>query len=93
MIINQILDYIFISEMSCGGNRFSCALKRFDQHKITTDRPVNQLLHDENEKRLSDLLKIREEQDKGTFQSNLQPAIQSTELERFYKPWDNPMQK
>lgn len=68
--------------MSCGGgNRFSCSLRRFDGHKIAPDRPSNQQLHNENEQKLSDLLKIREQQDKGLYSSTIQSA------DMFYKPW------
>jgi len=71
--------------MSCGGgNRFSCGISRFDKHKFTSDKPANQILHDENQKKLSDLLRIREEQDKGIFQAVVQ---ENKELDKFYKPW------
>jgi len=70
--------------MSCGdGNRFSCGLKRFQAHKFTPDRPANQELHNENQKRLNDLLRLREEQDKGIFKE----VTQNPELEKFYQPW------
>ncbi len=68
--------------MSCGGgNQFSCSLRRFDKHKIASDRPSNQQLHNENEKKLTDLLKIREEQDKGIFTANIPTSHE------LYTPW------
>jgi hypothetical protein len=71
--------------MSCGGgNRFQCGITRFDKHKLTADRPVNQQLHDENQKKLSDLLRLREEQDKGNFQTITQQNPQ-----QYYKPWSD----
>lgn len=36
--------------MSCDGNRFVCGMKRFDKHKTTTERPVLNDLHNNNEK-------------------------------------------
>jgi hypothetical protein len=48
--------------MSCGGTRFQCGINRFQKHSFTTDKPSNQELHNENEKRLSELLNIREQQ-------------------------------
>jgi hypothetical protein len=55
--------------MSCG-NRFQCGITRFQKHSFTPDKPSNQELHDENQKRLSDLLKAREEIDKQFLTSN-----------------------
>jgi hypothetical protein len=52
--------------MSCGGNRFQCGIGRFSKFS-TTDKPSNQELHNENQKKLSDLMRLREEQDKGNF--------------------------
>ncbi len=75
--------------MSCGGgNRFQCGLKRFQQHSFTPDKPANQVLHDENQKRLSDLLRLREEQDKGIFHQSSTPI--NPQLENSYKPWSEP---
>lgn len=72
--------------MSCGGdgNRFSCALRKYDKHKFQSDRPSNPELHDQNQKRLSDLLRLREEQDKGIFQP---VSIPNSKIDKFYKPW------
>jgi hypothetical protein len=46
---------------------FSCGARRFDKYKFTADKPSNQVLHNENQKKLNDLLRIREEQDKRVF--------------------------
>lgn len=55
--------------MSCG-NRFQCGITRFQKHSFTPDKPSNQELHNENQKRLSELLKAREDIDKQFFSSN-----------------------
>jgi hypothetical protein len=62
--------------MSCGTS-FSCGVHRFDKYKFPQhDKPANKVLHHENEKRLHDLMKLREQQDHGIFQSvTLQPVI------------------
>ncbi len=56
--------------MSCG-NRFQCGITRFQKHSFTPDKPSNQELHNENQKRLNDLLKAREEIDKQFLTSNI----------------------
>lgn len=53
--------------MSCGGNRFACGIRRFEKHKFEPNRPSNQELHNENESRLSELLRAREQQDQAFF--------------------------
>lgn len=53
--------------MSCGGNRFACAIRRFQKHTFEPNRPSNQELHNENESRLSELLRAREQQDQTFF--------------------------
>ena len=54
--------------MSCGTG-FSCGIHRFDKYKFSqNDKPANKALHDENEKKLQELLKLREQQDYGVFQ-------------------------
>ena len=60
--------------MSCG-TAFSCGIHRFDKYKFSQqDKPANKALHDENEKRLSELLRLREQQDHGVFQPMIAPA-------------------
>ena len=44
-----------------------CGARRFDKYKCTTNTPSNPTLHKENEKKLNDLLRIREEQDNRVF--------------------------
>lgn len=46
---------------------FSCGARRFEKYKFTSDKPSNPILHKENEQKLNDLLRIREEQDKRVF--------------------------
>jgi hypothetical protein len=53
--------------MSCGGNRFECALKRKSRLTTQSDRPSNLELYNENQKRLSDLMRAREEIDNQFF--------------------------
>ena len=54
--------------MSCGSS-FSCGIHRFDKYKFPQhDKPANKVLHDENEKRLRELMQLREQQDQGVFQ-------------------------
>jgi hypothetical protein len=44
-------------------------MRRFDKYKFTQpDKPANKELHDENEKRLRELMQLREQQDHGVFQ-------------------------
>jgi hypothetical protein len=64
--------------MSCG-TRFSCGIHRFDKYKFSqNDKPANKALHDENENRLKELLKLREQQDYGVFQPvNMPPPVTS----------------
>ena len=53
--------------MSCGGTKFVCGMRRFDKHSVASDRPQNQQLHNETEKQLADLIRLREQQDQGIF--------------------------
>jgi hypothetical protein len=55
--------------MSCG-NRFQCGLSKPSRFQFKPDRPSNPELHNENQKRLNDLLKAREEIDKQFIISN-----------------------
>ena len=60
--------------MSGNGNRFLCGMRRFDKHKIQSTSPDNKELHNENEKRLSELIKLRNQQDQGIFQASI-PSV------------------
>ncbi len=87
--------------MSCG-NRFQCGITRFQKHSFTSDKPSNPELHGENQKRLSEMLKAREDMDKvlSGAPSAAQPiqsatlAIQSFGTEPInetqYTPWKTP---
>lgn len=47
---------------------FVCGMRKFDKHKMAaSDRPNNNALYQENQKSLNDLIKQREQQDKGSF--------------------------
>ena len=76
--------------------RFVCGMRRFDKHKMNTDQPSNPALHQENQKSLSELLRLREEQDRGTFQpivkEELQiiPTIIPVKDTVVYTPWKTP---
>ena len=51
-----------------GCGKFVCGMRRFDKHKVhVADVPSNPGLHNENEKRLADMMKLRAEQDQGIF--------------------------
>jgi hypothetical protein len=67
--------------MSCGGNRFECALKRKSRLTTQSDRPSNLELYNENQKRLNDLMRAREEIDNQFFRPiNSQELTASQEL-------------
>jgi hypothetical protein len=51
--------------MSCGGNRFQCNLTKPTRFKFEPDKPSNPELHNENQKRLNELLRAREDMDKA----------------------------
>ena len=61
--------------MSCG-NRFQCGLSKATRFSFKPDKPSNPELHNENQKRLNDMLKAREEMDKGVFGSHSQQPQQ-----------------
>lgn len=70
------------------GNNFVCGMRRFDKHSFTSDKPSNQQLHNENQQRLNDLLKQREEQDNRIFQAiDIKPVSfqKSSETDRHLK--------
>ena len=66
--------------MNCG-NRFVCGIKRFDKHKQAINHPTNEVLHNEGEKRLLEMIKIREEQNNGVFR----PLSQMESLQLLQK--------
>jgi len=71
---------------------FVCGMRKFDKHKMSVaDRPSNKALHDENQKSLNDLIKQREQQDKGIFVpiTTFQPIFHKEESKE-YTPWKTP---
>ena len=74
--------------MSCG-NRFACGIRRFEKHTFEPNRPSNQELHNENETRLSDLLRAREQQDQAFFppQTATATATAVPTEPSTYAPW------
>lgn len=86
--------------MSCGGNRFSCGIRRYQKHTFEPNRPSNQELHNENETRLSELLRAREQQDQAFFPpqvavtattttANTNPVVATSTptTQSAYTPW------
>ena len=77
---------------------FVCGMRKFDKHKtFAADRPSNQALYQENQKSLSDLIKQREQQDKGSYTPVITPAFVqpsivtvSTNPDVVYTPWKTP---
>jgi hypothetical protein len=59
--------------MSCGGNRFECALRKKSRLSTQSDRPSNLELYNENQKRLNELLRAREEIDNHFFKPIANP--------------------
>lgn len=73
---------------------FVCGMRKFDKHKMMTpERPSNNALYQENQKSLSELIRLREEQDKGSYT----PIVSSTPIKSstvvsntIYTPWKTP---
>jgi hypothetical protein len=79
--------------MSCG-NRFQCGLTKPSRFQFKPDKPSNPELHNENQKRLNDLLKAREEIDKQFLTSNIKTTESSAmtihtsnNTANTYEPW------
>ena len=80
--------------------RFVCGMRRFDKHKVNTDQPSNAAVHQENQKSLSELIRLREAQGRGTFQPIVKeemqiipkdiPIIQPKQDTVVYTPWKTP---
>lgn len=65
--------------MSCSGdgNRFVCGIRRYEKHRMSVaDKPSNNALHNENNKRLEQLMAERSLQDKGVFTQQYRPPFQ-----------------
>jgi len=77
---------------------FVCGMRKFDKHKMSApDRPSNNALYQENQKGLSDLIKQRDQQDKGAYvpiiaPMTVQPSIitVATNPNVVYTPWKTP---
>ena len=72
--------------MSCG-NRFQCGLTKPSRFQFKPDKPSNPELHNENQQRLNDLLKAREDIDKQFFSAN--SNSKSTDTITQYTPQNN----
>lgn len=59
--------------MSCG-NRFQCGLRKPSRFSFQPDKPSNPELHNENQKRLTELIKARDDIDKQFFSSPPKPV-------------------
>ena len=70
--------------MSCDGNRFVCGMKRFDKNK-TTERPVLNDLHNNNEKKLQEMIQLRNLQDQGIFQPLTVVKSQTQDISHMHK--------
>jgi hypothetical protein len=73
---------------------FVCGMRKFDKHKMMTpDRPSNNALYQENQKSLSELMRMREEQDKGSYMPIIAPTPilpSTTTSNTTYTPWKTP---
>lgn len=65
--------------MSCG-NRFQCGLSKATRFSFQPDKPSNPELFNENQKKLNDLLKARDEMDK-MYSHNTSDGVQSEKIE------------
>ena len=63
--------------MSCS-NSFTCGIRKYDQHKISSNTPSNQLLHQESERKLEQILELRKQQDQGIYSTLSPPVLTST---------------
>ncbi len=71
--------------MSCG-NRFQCGLNKPSRFQFQPDKPSNPELHNENQKKLSELLRAREDMDKVFFTSSPVQIKEQTPLQQEQKP-------
>jgi hypothetical protein len=46
---------------------FLCGMRRFDKHKVSTDRATDSVMQSEQNQRLAEIIKQRELQDQGHF--------------------------
>lgn len=59
--------------MSCS-NPFTCGIRKYDQHKQSSNTPSNQALHQENERQFEKLLELRKQQDQGIYSLSTHPS-------------------
>jgi hypothetical protein len=74
---------------------FVCGMRKFDKHKMMTpERPSNNALYQENQKSLSELMQMREQQDKGSYVPVIVPVTvqpSTTPVSNVvYTPWKTP---
>jgi hypothetical protein len=78
---------------------FVCGMRKFDKHRMMTpDRPSNNALYQENQKSLSELMRLREEQDNGAYAPipHISPSSISSTIHTIpnnniiYTPWKTP---
>jgi hypothetical protein len=65
--------------MSCG-NRFQCALNKSSRFQFQSDKPSNPELYNENQKRLNELLKARDEIDKQFLNKDINNTKETTQI-------------
>jgi hypothetical protein len=75
--------------MSCG-NRFQCALRNPSRFSFKPDKPSNPELFNENQKKLNDLLKAREEMDKS-FSFSTQAPTESKQIPKIEYSAETPV--
>lgn len=67
------------------GGAFICGMRRFDKHKIVMDKPNNLAAYHEQQKKLSELVRLREEQDKeGLLPSGSNAASPTAPIHDIY---------
>lgn len=81
--------------MNCG-NRFQCGLTKSSRHPFKPDKPSNTILHHENQIRLNELLKAREEIDKQyltptTLSQPIENTVHRPQIsDTIFTPWKVP---
>jgi len=79
--------------MSCG-NRFQCGLTKLSRNQFQPDKPSNPELHNENQKRLNELLKAREDIDKQFHNNNIQNIssilVKTEDISNNFTAWKVP---
>ena len=83
------------SSSSSNGNRFICGIRRFDKHSILSDKPSNNILYNENQQKLNDLIKTRNESPHSVSTSpHINQNNQETvSFDTIFTPWTVPRVK